>query len=160
LPASTPPQRNGATSEQGRFSASFPSPPEADTETTVNAGFRIKTYTFEATSEDIEFVVSYGDLPDGLFRQKPASAFLDGAVDGAIANTHSKLLSHTEISLRGHAGREFRAQAADDLVMHARILLVGRRFYQIVVVTKTRSALKREVFKFLESFSLIADKAD
>jgi hypothetical protein len=86
--------------------------------------------------------------------RKRASDLLDGAVDGAVANTHGRLLSHVETDLRGYPGREFRVQLPENFVMHAKIFLVRQRLYQVVVVTTTGRAFRPEVFTFLESFRL------
>jgi hypothetical protein len=143
------------TPPQGGFSVSFPSEPSSDTSVEIGAaGLRLLTHTFDVETDDHNFGVAYNDLPESLQRKAP-SALLDGAVNGAVANIHGRLLQHSEISLGAYPGREFRAQTHDGHVMHVRVFVVRHRVYQIMVVSKTDKALRSEVFSFLESFRLV-----
>ena len=143
------------TPPQGGFSVSFPSEPTSDTSVEIPApGLRIVTHSFEVDTDDHTFSVAYNDLPESLQRRAP-SALLDGGVKGAVANIHGRLLQHSEISLGAYPGREFRAQAHDGLVMHARLFVVRHRVYHVLVVSKNDKAFRAEVFSFLESFRLV-----
>ena len=80
---------------------------------------------------------------------------LDGARDGAVGNVNGVLRSEQRIALGGHPGRDLVVDVPGQVVARQRIYLVGRRLYQLIVVTDQPPS-SPEIERSLNSFRLLA----
>ena len=127
---SAPPTIKEFKSEAGGFSVMTPAPLQEAVQPVETQGGKIDLHLFSAQQDDIAYFVAYCDYAPELARPDNAEKMLDGARDGAVGNTHGKLISETNITLAGHPGREVvieasgRGSAAGD---HQRPPLHGAR---------------------------------
>jgi hypothetical protein len=84
-------------------------------------------------------------------------ARIDVIRDGVLRSLGGERISEKKIRLYGYPGREFAVkkseQGSDDLYQW-RILLVGRRVYQIAIATERKDSGSPDVAKFFTSFVL------
>ena len=107
-------------------------------------------------SEGVVYGVSYSDYSESLVKQTSTEKMLDSGRDGALANTQSKLLSESAISLDGYPGREITASSPDGkFTARVRVYLVNSRLYQTIVVIPNEVASSPDVLRFLDSFHLL-----
>jgi hypothetical protein len=77
------------------------------------------------------FSVVLSDYPLDHVQRVGSASLLDGARDGAVANTQGKLLSELIIGIAGNPGRELKISAAGGKgTGRAKLVLVGNRLYQ------------------------------
>jgi hypothetical protein len=104
-------------------------------------------------------MVGVADLP--IDADEPAALTeqrLDGARDGAIGKVRGKLLKNQPIIMAGkYPGREFTASLSEPAngLVRARIWLVGKRLYQVMVIGTDTYAGSTSSTDFLDSFRLI-----
>ena len=108
------------------------------------------------------YVVSYVDFPAQAIRADKIDAILDGSARGMAANTGATITEQTRIKFGAHPGLDVAAEAprkasASRPSSEARFLLVGNRFYQILLVVPKSRAGAGEFQTFRDSFSLIRD---
>ena len=85
----------------------------------------------------------------------PADVVILGV--GAVANVDGKLLNERRVTLQGHPGREMWVKAesnGEQGRVHARIYLVGRRLYQMLVAGSEAQFSESDAEYFLDSFQL------
>ena len=102
-------------------------------------------------------MLSYADYPNEASSVTQQEAVLDGVRGGVLKGLEAELMSETKVTLNGHPGREFRAKKlseGSEVVFSWRILLVGRRLYQMGVVTTKADAESADIQKFFTSFQL------
>lgn len=117
-------------------------------------------YSFIVEQSTTAYSVAYTDYPEDLVQTSSAESLLAGGRDGAVANVNATLLDEHSISLKGHPGIEFEAQAMAgqsprQVFFSARFYLVDQRLYQMIVVTQDRIASSADTQKFLNSFTLL-----
>jgi hypothetical protein len=145
------------TTREGGFSVLLPGVPASETRTLNIPSGPVDLHMFGVEQDGFAYMASYNDYPDELVNQRPAATMLDGARDGAVANVQGELLGESLLTIDGHPGREIKVAASGgQLMMVARIYLVGNRLYQAAVVTDKENALSGNVVKFLDSFRLHA----
>jgi hypothetical protein len=142
------------SSKDGKFKAQFPGEPM--TKTIDAAGVKAKTFTVEEKNGG--YVVSYADLP--IPADEGADLIekrLDGSRDGMVKNIRGTLTGEKKIKLADkYPGREITADLPGKKgVIRARIYIVGKRLYQVLVIGTEDTAKSADATKFLESFQLI-----
>jgi len=147
------------TSTEWKFKAKFPGKPD----TKQQAGpFNTKLNMFMTTARDGGFMIGVADMPipEG---ESPAEvqARLDGSRDGAVSNIGGTLQSSSAVTLQGkYPGREFTAKlppppkGPKEGIVRAKIYLVGKRLYQIMVIGTTSFATSPSANEFLDSFQV------
>lgn len=109
-------------------------------------------------------VFGYHDLHEIPRSRKKVNDALDGAVRGSVANVMGQLLTNpTEIKYKHHPGRQFIyvcAQEKTKYVVTARVLMVGKRQYQLSCLMEEEVYDKSIAERFLDSFRLIQPKND
>lgn len=140
-------------SSRGRFTVSFPGEPEEGVQTLTSHDGDIDLYMYSAGSKKIGFVVAYADYPDSVFKKRSIKEILDGAVDGAVNNVGGKLLDEIELEYEGYPGREIEVSVGSKKAsVRARIYLVDKRLYQLMVVGKRDQVTESRVYDFFDSF--------
>jgi hypothetical protein len=148
-PAPEPPE---FVSKEHKFRVRFGSEPEV----TTSAGAVTRTSAYSVESPEGRFAVTVTDVPvpddDPPGR---APIYLNSAKDDLIRAAGGEQVSTSSIALAGkYPGREFTARFRHPSpgVMHARIYLVGKRLYQVLVKGTEEFANAPAATAFLDSF--------
>lgn len=149
----------------GGFSILFPGTPQSSTETQrLSQRLSAELHSHSLTNPTLECSVVYIDYPITVGDPAAARAVLDRGARGTPAAINSRLLSLTEIKHDGHPGRLSRARLPDGRILITKMLLAGRRLYQIAATTPRREGATAEAArqyeetaaKFIDSFKLAA----
>ena len=137
-------------SVDGRFKVQMPGTPKE--EMPFAAGVSVKVYSVQETNG--VYSVAFADLP--LLTKETTGqiqARLDGARDGMVKKANATLTSAPSITLRGaHPGREVNADLpAQKGILRAKVYLVDKRLYQVMVVGTKSWATSADATKFLDS---------
>lgn len=151
----TKPASNEYKSVGGRFSILFPKDPKEEKQTTDTDVGSIDSYSFTVEDKSIVYMVTYNDYPADAMISADVDTVLDGARDGALNSTNSKLISETKIQIDGYSGREIKAQTSkDNMIIVSRIYLVKNRLYQILALATHENCDNSSYIKFFNSFKL------
>ncbi len=107
------------------------------------------------------WMTGMNDYPKGSLASD-VNVVLDGARDGAVANTNGKLVSEKKITIDGWPGRELVIAAESEglkLVTVARVVLVDNRLVQALVVSSEDAKNDADVRTFLDSMKIVKGKA-
>jgi hypothetical protein len=154
-------------SPEGKFSLLMPTEPKVEVQEVNSPVGKLTLYSYASSSKAAYLLVSYGDYPNEPVDATNAEQVLDDVRAGVLKSIGGEVLSGDKIVLKGRAkstaplidypGREFVAtktlQGAE-VVYNWRLYLVGRRLYQLAVVTKKADATSPDVQKFLTSFQV------
>ncbi len=155
-----PGEQKEFSSERGRFAILFPGTPE-EGQYTQSGPLDSWQYTF--ADDWANYDVAYNDYDIDLEKDAEKRNYvLNGMRDAGVSKLDGRLLSEAEVSLDGHPGRALKVSIPDGSIIRVRMYVVGRRFYQVAVVTLGeqsapdggRSAEARAL-KYLDSFRLI-----
>ena len=138
----------------GKFKAQFPGTPKEQSQ--AQAG--IPTKMFGVEEKDGAYMISYTDMPfPGDMPQALIDQSLDGSVEGMIKGGGGTKTGSSSIKLADkHPGRSIDADVpGKGGIMRARIYLVGKRLYQVLVVGKAGFVKSDTATKFLDSFELL-----
>lgn len=139
-------------SEEGGFSVSMPGEPNEETQTVPTEAGDIEVHMFSVESGGTAYLVGYSDYPPDLVEMVDSEVLLDSARDGAVDD--GTLVSEESITLDDYPGRSLTVDTSDeDIMVFARIFLVGNRLYQVVVSTG-EDALTEDMSGFFDSFKL------
>lgn len=145
-----------------RFSVLFPRQPKNSTApVTNNSGEKFTQHLSESLdASGSSYTLGVADYPFTIDPQKS----LDAARGGMIEGVKGTLLREYSVPLDGHPGREFMvsARAAEvDVLVQARIYVVGNRLYMLVYVYQKLldpEAAAKNAARFFGSFKLTAGK--
>jgi hypothetical protein len=140
--------------KDGRFRVLMPGTPKRekqDTESDFGKGVLVM-HTVERGG--LIYGANYCDFPAAI-KKAPADKVLDSSRDGCVDNLNGKLLLDKKVKLGEHPGREVRVGVEGGRVFRARVYLVGRRLYQVVVFGPGEKVTSKEADKFLDSFKLV-----
>lgn len=134
------------------FTASFPTAPDVKKESlpTDAGSFELRSYI--AQDGDVAMFVGvcdYGSKTTG----KDPDTLLQGAKDGALENSKSKLVSEKKITFGIYPGLAYEAESGE-AHFSARIYIVGGILYQTLVVFPLGKPYA-DATRFLDSFQLI-----
>lgn len=127
---------------------------------------KVRLYIATASEGLDNFTVNYNDLNQAPRGTKGIADTLEGVIRGSLANVSGKLLSKTDIKLKGTNGRQFAYGFADkkdnQYIALSRAFLKGRRLYQLTAVM---DVTKREfpelvAARFLNSFKFMRARPD
>jgi hypothetical protein len=135
-PADTTPNPNAPawakfTSEEGRFSVFIPGTPKDQVETTPSNIGPYTTHLFTLRNLRHVFLIGYVDY-DPSFNFNP-QAELDANRDQFVKNLKATLVASRNVRVDGYSALEFTAVTPDERVFKARVYIVGRRPYLIVL---------------------------
>src|SRR5581483_3261262 len=140
-----------------KFKAKFPGKPKQNEQAVMG----VKVLMFSVEQKDGVYGVGVSDMPmPAGITAGNKEGLLDAARDGAIRNINGKQKSSIPIFLDGKyqwPGREFTATITQPTQgqARARIYLVGKRLYQVVVMGTDSFATSAQVTEFLDSFHVI-----
>lgn len=141
--------------DDGSFVVSFPVTPTKSIKAinTVLGPMEVVTYT--TSKNHLAYMVVVAEYPVDLINQADSVGILNDARDGAVANVQGNLMSEEIFNLGGNPGRELKIAAVGGKgIARCKLVLVGNRLYQIIVVGPSDKAYAPEVRQFLDSFSL------
>jgi len=134
--------------EADGFAIAFPAPPQASPDP-GNSGTR---YVVSAENDNVAYIAAMAVLPDTL--NKTTEKLFDDYVGGASKGTKSEVRSQKAISVGGYAGREILLES-DTMFLDVRLILVGKRLYQLEGVATKAYRPGAEIGRFFESFELL-----
>lgn len=139
------------------FTVMLPSKPEENKQTADSPNGPYTTYLFTSNSPEREiYLVGWVDY-DPKFNFG-VQAELEANRDNFVKNLKAKLLSTTPIKLGTHPGIEFKAELEGKADIVSRVYIVGRRPYQLIIVSPTGSDSSANRERFFSSFQLGAGK--
>jgi hypothetical protein len=132
-------------SEDGRFVALLPGKPRLE-ERELSGRQGAVMHLWSARAGEAVYGVGYLD------DKAPAdSTLVERTRDALVANVRGRVVEDKEITVGAARGREFRAEGPDT-VLAARVLVAGRRQYQVAVIGKKGSVDTADVEMFFSSF--------
>ncbi len=140
-------------SDQWKFAAKFPSKPQEQQQ----GGGKI----FLVENGDNAFTVAVSEMPgDGKMPQAQMNLVLDNARDGLVRGVNGTATNKKNISITGkqqYPGREVTATVTQpkQLEVLARVFLVGKRLYMVMVVGSNQFVTSNEAKEFMKSFRLV-----
>ena len=152
------PQWQQIGSQDGRFALMMPEFPNYDVQEVLTPVGTLELHIFSVSSADSVFMAAYNDYPEFVVSSSDVGNMLDGARDGAVSNVGGTLLSENQIRLQGYPGRELWIEAdvdGQEGLARARIFLVGRRMYQILVAGPKSQFPSQDAERCLNSFLLV-----
>ncbi len=122
----------------------------------------LTVHQFGGSKDGLAYAVDYNDFPEWIFtldeRPVVVEALLGSSGLGLTKLTNGKLLLETKITLGPNPGREVLVEFQEQgqkAVAKARYYLVGRRLYQIMVITPSGKGGMSDINAFLGSFQLL-----
>jgi hypothetical protein len=111
------------------------------------------------------YFLSYTDYPAPIDRpENKKTEALDHAREGGLRAVNGRLLSQSDISIKGHPGRLIVVDSPngpDGSLIQNRVYLVGNRLYSMqVAIPKGAQVTDTAAEKFLDSFELSHDTKD
>ena len=154
-------------SSEGRFSVLLPGSPEKSGQVIQTGVGSLPNFSVTLKTGMAEYLISYIDFPNAFDDQAALKAAYDGGRDETLSSNQLTLVSDRDFSVGGHVGRHFSAVGKGQLYNN-RIIAVGKRLYQIVIVTRdyrknapaTINRFETTINKFLDSFKLIDNGAE
>ena len=153
--AQQPAEWSKLDSTEGRFRALTPSKAEPAVSQTPGG---VTIHTFSSSNKTGTFMISYADYPNAATSQAHEQTVLDKVRDGVLKGAQATLVSETQLTLKGHPGREMQARKIIDgaeVILNWRLFLVGSRLYQMAVGTTKADSESPEIKKFFLSFELV-----
>lgn len=138
------------------FTINFPAEPEYSLENTdTDVGvIAMHMYSY-ALSEDMVYMVMYSDFPDGMMDGQDPQDILSGAKEGLVSDFEDmEVLNNDVISVQGNPGRFYKSKN-DDLVVLDKMVLVGNRLYQIMILTYYSDISEIHLQSFVNTFLLL-----
>ena len=139
------------------FNVMLPSEPKENKQTTQSPNGPYTTYLYTCVGADRElYLVGWVDY-DPKFKFG-VQAELEANRDNFVKNVKARLLSTTPIKLGTHPGIEFKAVIDGKADIVSRVYIVGRRPFQLILLTPTGLDSSAASGRFFSSFKLGAAK--
>lgn len=138
-------------SDEGRFSVLVPDSPTEKTETTESAHGPFTTHLFIVKNPSSVFLIGWVDYDPSFNFNRQAE--LEANRDNFIKGLKATLVSTRSTVINGYSAIEFTAEAGDR-IFKSRVLLVGRRPYQIVIGSPKGMDDTADVNRFFNSFKV------
>lgn len=143
------------TSGKGRFRVRMPANPSETKQDVATDDGPAELVILRSSAGTTAYLVTYTDVPAvAARRSKP---LLDATRDLVVSSSRGRLLAERRISLGRHSGREFRAEVplgedAKGGILKCRIVLAGRRLYQVMAIGPRGEADSEAIEAFFRSF--------
>lgn len=142
-------------SEQGRFTVSMPGQPKKETESVPTTVGDMELTIFKAGSNTSQFVICYCDYSQELVAQSDPERMLDGAVGGAVANVKGQLTKDKKLDNYGIPAREIEVNVPGKGIVTTRLILNGRRLYQVMTMLPFDWQDEDKSSQFFDSFKML-----
>lgn len=141
-------------SQVGGFGIRFPDgkPPEVESPS-VTAGLTVRLYKVRFGSS--AYIVAHHEMPKGS--PKSLEDAVQATREGLLETTGGTVDAERPFELDGHPGRELELSATTSGIkmrQHVRIVLVGSRLFQVLVVTPSWTGPSDQERAFFDSFRL------
>ena len=141
--------------EGSPFTVLMPTQPKEDKKTSDSPIGPYTNYLYTSVSPEREiYLVGWVDY-DPKFNFD-VQAELEANRDNFVKGMKAKLLSTTPIKLGTHPGIEFKAELTGEFDIVSRVYIVGRRPYQLIMVTPAGRDASANRERFFSSFQLAA----
>ncbi|MEW6279868.1 MAG: hypothetical protein AB1758_14665 [Candidatus Eremiobacterota bacterium] len=140
------------TPEGHRCSFSMPGKPSEKSSSLKTKLGEVPQKQYILATRDAAFVVALVEYPAARLKGLDPQSLLEGAVQGSLSNG-GKVVQQKKLVLKGFPGREVTYRKGD-VVIRARLYLVGNRLYQTLVAAQEKRSKQPDVQKFLDSFQL------
>lgn len=149
-------------SAEGGFAALFPGSPTKSGQVLKTGVGSLPSFSVELKTGLAEYLVSYMNFPNAFDDPAALKAAYDGGRDATLSSHQLTLVAEREVTLNGYIGRHTTAAGKDQL-LNNRVFAVGKRLYQVTIVTRDFRKLppariklfESTINKFLDSFRLI-----
>jgi hypothetical protein len=149
-------------SPEGRFSIRLPGIPAKGGQVLNTAVGSTPSFTFTLKTTLAEYLVTYTDFPVSFDDPAVLKDAYDGGRDQTLSTRQLTLVSDRDVTIDRHVGRHISAVGKGQL-FNSRVIAVGKRLYQVLIVTKdyrkyTPARIRlfeSTINTFLESFKLI-----
>ena len=135
-------------STEGGFAALMPAKPRHEVRALGGAP-AVTMHLWSARAANSVFGVGYADYPE------IDSATLDSTRDALVKNIGGRLLEENPLVQTGLPGREFVAEGGTTR-LRARLLVSGKRLYQLAVLGERNAVAAADIDLFLSSFQPLA----
>jgi hypothetical protein len=153
LPAQDQPQWKPFSSEAGNFRVLVPGVPKETATPIRTDGGDVVEHRFTVDMGFIGYFVSYTDYPSNF---QDVQAAIDHVRDGFLGGIKGKVVNEGPVRLSGNLGRAVKAETDDGkLVALLRIYIVGRRLYQVLLMTDKTRNLSTMDLRFHDSFQFL-----
>ncbi len=140
------------------FSISMPGSPRRKTEQTDSPVGKLESVSYEATTAQAHYGVSYVDYPKSLVETGLVNTMLNGARDGMLETSKAKLVQEEKIKLKEYQGRDLLVEApGGKSYLRTRLYLVKQRLYMIMTEGSKAQVTGDAAKKFLDSFKLVPE---
>jgi hypothetical protein len=121
------------TSEDGKFTAEFPSVPKRAETPISAAGLDLVVVSYATDNDDESVIVGYTDYPTEDF---DTTGVLDAAAEGSASNVDGTIESSTDTTFVGQPAKDV-VITTKEATVNERLFLVGHRLYTIIGVAKS-----------------------
>jgi hypothetical protein len=119
------------------------------------SGVELEQHSFVVGIKTTAYLISYQDDANLVNAgARVIARALDNARDVTVAILKGKLKAEKSIKFAGYPGREIQIETPKLGIYRARVYVVGKRLYQVVVLGPEKFALSRESSRYLDSFKL------
>src|ERR1051325_8749983 len=158
-PSSTPPPNNVMdssgwvqfASDEGNFSVLMPKIPEDKAETTQSSHGPYTTHLFIVRDDVSVYLIGWVDYDPSFNFNRQAE--LEANRDNFVKGIKATLISTKPTIIDGYSALEFTAETSDR-IFKSRVLMVGRRPYQIVIGSPKGMDDSALVNRFFNSFKV------
>ena len=158
----TPARWQEFVSEEGGFSVMIPGRFTETRERLNTPAGPVLMRTFQLQTANATYHVMYGDYSAQANDRETMRRVYDGGRDAVLDSPNVRLVSEMELRVDGVLGRELVLEWAETL-MRGRYVMMGRRFYQVMVAVprnrnlpaRNTSQLEAEINKYLNSFKIM-----
>ena len=138
-------------SDNGHFTVLMPDTPTEKVETTPSQHGPFTTHLFVARDTTSVYLIGWVDYDPSFNFNRQAE--LEANRDNFVKGIKATLLSTRPTVINGYSALEFSAETADR-IFKSRVLMVGRRPYQIVIGSPKDSDDTASVTRFFNSFKV------
>jgi hypothetical protein len=154
--AETSPSWKTYRSREGGFEVSLPGTPKEERKEhkTANGKREVVRVSSEPRKGEGIYLVAFSDHEPAP-KPETDDQKLDRARDAALALSKGRLLEEKKLTLQQHTGREVRIEVEGKVIVRARLFVVKKRLYQVMVVGPKETADSKDTQRFLDSFQFI-----
>lgn len=153
----TPPTWQTFDSPEGRFTILMPSKPKVEVKDIDSAVGKLTMYSYSSNNNAGYYMISFGDYPNEPTDAAHSQRILEGVRGGVLKGLEAEVTTDESIPFEGYPGREFKAKRTvegSEVIFSWKIVLAGRRLYQVAAVTTTANAQSPDITKYFTSFHL------
>lgn len=140
--------------DDGRFTVLLPGKPERQNNSIDTAVGKIDLVMYMAGSRKAGCVAGYCDYPQQYINSTDPQKLLEGARDGAVANVNGRLVSETQVDFHSKPARQFVIEVPNKAFVTARVILIGPRLYQLMLIAPTNQGHEEDISRFFDSFTV------